>query len=356
MGWLRTALFGTAGSPAADRRLCAYGKLPFYRDFLSLRGDSPAAKRFRAWLDAGFAGVTEMGGRAAGPMIGRPTRMFLAPGDGVREGVAAILWDSRDQTGTREFPIVLFSVIDGSEISPGTPGLLGRLQPVWDSLAAHQPAIAGCETAPEFYERFAETAVTPPADARACRERFEDVLRTVHPTDWLRSMGRGGGQVLPDDYVDGLAILMRGLQILRDDPFSSALRFPIGAVPDPLTQMDLWASLAAARSDPNLETPIPSVWLPLEEDGGADAGADGVATRADDGGPPPRIGCLALRKLRINDARLFGGRPPAPDDAYWVDLATHTLPEGIEAFAARFDGHVTESSDLSSLLSFHWPD
>lgn len=320
-------LFG--GKAVKPPRLCAYGKMPFYGDFLSLRTDTPAGRRFREWLDKGFANRS---GR--GPLVGTPQRMLFAPAGGVQEAVVAALWDSRDQGGTRQFPIALFVEVPAARLLGPTPGLFGRLQGIWADLAAICEEAAPSSSASDFYARFDETTLPEVGDEETAQAGFGQELSEIPLAEWLSSLvGEAGMR-------GGLAVLLATLNAFRDAPDTAAVRLPISPRLGVSLQMDLWATLAARTDGADPERVLPNLWMPLDD-------AAGVST-----------GCLALRELRPADAALFAHKPAgSAEDAWWRDLtALEEEPEGLEPFAERlWRDLLGHNAAMAELLTYRLP-
>jgi hypothetical protein len=281
--WLTDKLFGGKKAPE-PLHLRVYGKLPFYQDFLGIRTDGPASSLFREWLDRGFAGTYEMGGREAGPMVARPQRMLFLP-DGVRTAVAAVIFDSHDRNRLREFPIAFFVEVAALELAAEGLGPASLMEHVWAELAAVRDEAADCASAPEFYRRFGTTVLTRRSELDGAREHLAGEWRRAGLGEWAASLAGGRRR-------GGAEIVQSVLQTLRDDA-QAALRIPLSPLLSFPAQADLWA-LSTGR--------VGSMWFPLDD--GA-AGADLY---------------LSLRRPRPWDARLFRGAPAgAAGEGGWLD-------------------------------------
>ncbi|MGH9369724.1 MAG: type VI secretion system-associated protein TagF [Thermoanaerobaculia bacterium] len=86
--------------------LHAYGKLPIYKDFISVGLTEPGAREFRAWLDRGFS--HRWAADEAYRETEIPRHMFLLRLPESGASVAGCLWGSRDQGGLRRFPFTIF--------------------------------------------------------------------------------------------------------------------------------------------------------------------------------------------------------------------------------------------------------
>jgi type VI secretion system ImpM family protein len=86
--------------------LQAYGKLPIYKDFISVGLTDPAAKEFRQWLDRGFSRKWAVDEQYRETEI--PAHGFLLRLPESRASVAGALWGSSDEGGLRKFPFTVF--------------------------------------------------------------------------------------------------------------------------------------------------------------------------------------------------------------------------------------------------------
>jgi type VI secretion system ImpM family protein len=86
--------------------LQAYGKLPIYKDFISVGLTDPTAKEFRQWLDRGFSRRWAVDEQYRETEI--PAHGFLLRLPESRGYVAGALWGSSDEGGLRKFPFTVF--------------------------------------------------------------------------------------------------------------------------------------------------------------------------------------------------------------------------------------------------------
>jgi type VI secretion system ImpM family protein len=84
----------------------AYGKLPIYKDFISVGLTDPAAREFRQWIDRGYSYRWAENEAYRDTLI--PPHGFLLRLPESRACVAGILWGSSDEGGLRKFPFAVF--------------------------------------------------------------------------------------------------------------------------------------------------------------------------------------------------------------------------------------------------------
>lgn len=282
--WLTDKLFGGRKSPE-PLHLRVYGKLPFYQDFLGVRTDGRAASAFREWLDKGFAGSWEMGGREAGPMVSRPQRMLFLSGGAA---VAAVVYDSHDRNRLREFPIAFFVEIPPVELAAEGLGPATLLEHVWDELAALHDEAVECSTAADFYDRFGRTVVTRRSELDGVREHLNAEWDRVGLAEWLESLTASA------DRRTGVAVVCSALEALRGGGDAVAVRIPLSPLLSFTAQADLWIRVVGRT---------PSLWLPQDGGGGANVH-------------------LSIREPRPWDARLFRDAPGAViGEGGWIDAA-----------------------------------
>lgn len=86
--------------------LQAYGKLPIYKDFISIGLTDAGAREFRQWLDRGFSYKWAENEEYRDTEI--PAHGFLLRLPESRSCVAGALWGSSDEGGLRKFPFAVF--------------------------------------------------------------------------------------------------------------------------------------------------------------------------------------------------------------------------------------------------------
>jgi type VI secretion system ImpM family protein len=111
---LRDGLRGArrpGGEPVRTVRVAlnAYGKLPIYKDFISVGLTDPGAREFRTWLDRGFSHRWSADDGYRETEIPRHLFLLRLPESGVL--AAGSLWGSRDEGGLRRFPFTLFATL-----------------------------------------------------------------------------------------------------------------------------------------------------------------------------------------------------------------------------------------------------
>ena len=107
-GLFRRLLGGSQNEKVRTARypLQAYGKLPIYKDFISVGLTDPAAREFRQWIDRGYSyRWAENEAYRETPI---PPHGFLLRLPESKACVAGILWGSSDEGGLRKFPFAVF--------------------------------------------------------------------------------------------------------------------------------------------------------------------------------------------------------------------------------------------------------
>jgi len=213
--------------PHPSLRIAAYGKLPFYREFLRARCGTAAADAFCEFLDRVPPLPADRGAA--------PTQMFGAvPGGSGR--VLASIWPSSD--GQRDFPLACFtSLPEPSEQRS-------------DTWAALEPSLAGFR---EAYEQLA--AQTDPASFEECvtslaRLRSPDQRRPERNSSCgieLRSFGRSSWAGDTEAQLFALWRLRRMLRAIQPDA-RTTFRLPLSADHPAAPQIDTWIAVWAAAT------------------------------------------------------------------------------------------------------------
>lgn len=86
--------------------LSAYGKLPFYKDFLRHGLAGPEAQALKKWIDRGISKLWSAREEYRDHEIGSFAMLLNFRGTG--QQILAYLWGSHDEGGLRRFPFVLF--------------------------------------------------------------------------------------------------------------------------------------------------------------------------------------------------------------------------------------------------------
>lgn len=108
-GLFRRLLGGSAGEEkvrTARFPLQAYGKLPIYKDFISIGLTDAGAREFRQWLDRGFSYRWAENEEYRDMEI--PAHGYLLRLPESKSCVTGVLWGSSDEGGLRKFPFTVF--------------------------------------------------------------------------------------------------------------------------------------------------------------------------------------------------------------------------------------------------------
>jgi hypothetical protein len=135
------------GMRSAELRVGAFGKLPFYKDFISYNPDKRNLHLFRQWLEEGFSTPWPLSGGER-PQLRTPYRL-LNHTPGAAEMTVAVIWNSSD--GKRLFPFSLFAAlpIKGFSMRRGLIPLY--LKHLWEQL---QDLHEVCSRATEINELY----------------------------------------------------------------------------------------------------------------------------------------------------------------------------------------------------------
>ena len=107
-GLFRRLLGGSSSEKVKTARypLQAYGKLPIYKDFISVGLTDPGAREFRQWIDKGYSYRWAENEAYRDTPI--PPYGFLLRLPESKACVAGMLWGSSDEGGLRRFPFAVF--------------------------------------------------------------------------------------------------------------------------------------------------------------------------------------------------------------------------------------------------------
>lgn len=217
--------------------LGAYGKLPFYRDFLRVRCFDGPAGRFKAWIDSGFDRLS----RSRSPAIGGPWRWILFTPQ-YRELLAGLLVDSHD--GMRRFPFSCFARVQASGNTCPAEALVA-LRGLWEELGRFYETALEQPDAQSF-RSFVESWTPPDIAGSDTRDTPATSLKQFADTLW----GPDGMARLPAF----LWSLRQDLQNLRQASGRSGtppgLRLPMGDDLDALEQAAIWLQLLETNGFP----------------------------------------------------------------------------------------------------------
>lgn len=237
--------------------LCCYGKLPIYKDFISLESGKGAPEAFRAWMDKGFGTTWEDYGDA--PIsVAYPYRVLFAPAQHKDVAVGSI-WDSHDADGLRKFPFAFFVGLPNRTVRGFGNGIITGLAPVWQELESRYLSLDGITDITGFYGNFRKSRVNLPSrrhvvDSRDCASRWGAVtVREVATAlfgdrcheRWADLLNRLGAAIC---YAKKTADL--------------ALRLPLAASVDGALQIEMW--LRFLRRNLRRKRYVPTVCFPQE--------------------------------------------------------------------------------------------
>ena len=125
----------------------AFGKLPFYKEYLYLCPD-PAFAELKAWVDQSFEQLSRQG---ADPPYLSPNRHFLVHLPSHKTDLVGSIWDSHD--GLRAFPFMIAMAMPRKARKYGLPLFWQCLTSVWDYFERYFSHLSEAGSASDFYKR-----------------------------------------------------------------------------------------------------------------------------------------------------------------------------------------------------------
>lgn len=235
--------------------LNVFGKLPIYKDFISIGLTEKPAQEFKDWISNGFSKRYAAREEYRGGVIPQFSFLLRLPESG--RCVAGVLWGSHDEGGLRQFPFTLFCVVPDSrtftfplvaldylrvfeqhagEIRRNyqSGGALQAFYSVYRGLRLEVPARAADQVEAEARDALNDITV----------EEFANSIPGVHSAENWRKLTAGirHGMTSTEHVQDG------------------AVRFPTGERLRPALQMQFWL-LWALGSPAGRKAAVPSGFL-----------------------------------------------------------------------------------------------
>jgi len=272
--------------------LSCYGKLPFYRDFITVDGGQKVCAQFRRWLDAAFGKRWE-DLDSKGEELDGPRRILFVPARSQEVALGSV-WNSHDEGGLRRFPFAFFVPLPARKINPAGDGFLRDLVPLWTSMEERFHTLGGYGNVADFYSDYRGLVLAPDQENGGERPPGARQTRAADLHAALRESGPDSGGLLGTAWMAARACRW-GLEGGRE---LEAIRFPLVSSMDSMLQAETWVRFLA-RNAPDLPVPLNLV-LPQE------AGSEGTFT-------------VVLRPLTAPDARLLSPRAAKAEGV--LDLA-----------------------------------
>ncbi len=285
--------------------LCAYGKLPIYKDYILWECNAGGSAEFKRWLDDAF-GMSWEEFEGKGVTLRGPARaMLLLPGG--KHAAAMSIWPSTDEGGLRKFPFCVFSIFSrGDIVGRGVRGAIESLQPVWRSLECQYKAMKECRSIDELYSYLQRA--TPLLDDEVAPSDSELDLAT-----WFADLDATHGNGCRAAAERTARSTISAYRSFPEQGESLAVRVPLATGQDVAAQAELWAEVF--QSNIKKMAAFPSLIIEME----------------DGGGQPKALG-LVWRELKKEDARLFGEQIESYE--FIENLVESGVPRTVDGAAA----------------------
>lgn len=234
--------------------LSCYGKLPIYKDYISLEVGKGAGEAFKEWLDKGFGtDWGESGGQHA--TLSHPHRILFAP-ENQKDIAIATIWSSSDEGGLRKFPFAFFVSLPKKTVTQLGDRSITRLTPIWEQLESQYLSLDGIPGITEFYDSFRKSSVNMPmqddsgdsGDAASQRDAIT-----------VRQIGAG---LFGENFQAGWANILNRLgdaiaygRKTAGKGGGMALRLPLAASVDVPLQIEMWLQFVNNNLGGKMNTP-----------------------------------------------------------------------------------------------------
>jgi type VI secretion system ImpM family protein len=153
-GLFRRLLGGGPGEKVRTARypLQAYGKLPIYKDFISVGLTDPAAREFRQWIDRGYSYRWAENEAYRDATISPHGFLVRLPES--KSCVAGVLWGSSDEGGLRRFPFAVFLSFPAGQPAADPFAALHYLAALERQCAEIREGYAAGASLPAFYKAY----------------------------------------------------------------------------------------------------------------------------------------------------------------------------------------------------------
>jgi len=159
----------------------AFGKLPFYKEYLYLCPD-PEFADLKRWVDESFEQLSRQG---VSPPYLAPNRHFLVHMTDSRTDLVGSIWDSDD--GLRAFPFMIAMALPRKARKHGLPLFWQCLTTVWEYFERYFEHLSDAKSASDFYKRIRGVSHQLPKIAQP------DWPKDAPPSEDARANLEGGG-------------------------------------------------------------------------------------------------------------------------------------------------------------------
>lgn len=246
-------------------RLYCYGKLPIYKDFLTLKSGRGAPETFKVWMDTGFG--TDWGNSGDGPTsVVCPHRILFTPARRDKDVAVAAIWNSHDADGLRRFPFAFFAALPKKAVRRLGDKIITGLTPMWEEMESCYLALEDISDVTGFYGRFRNSRVQPPP-----RRKARASQGTVSPWQSVTVPEVAAavyGDKCQDSWTGLLSRLGDAISYARRTAGKTAgiaLRLPLAASVDGPLQIEMW--LCFLRHNLGRKMDAPTVCLPQRDRG-----------------------------------------------------------------------------------------
>jgi type VI secretion system ImpM family protein len=285
--------------------LFAFGKLPVYKDFISIGLTDDPSREFRDWLSHGFSRLWSV--RDEYRSAEMPPHAFLLRLPQSRRVAVGALWGSHDQGGLRKFPFALFSILPAGKPATVVLTALDYL-PVFEARAREiREKFDEGDSLAAVYQALRGTTIEVPLRTP------DQVMARLTEALSASAVGSLAKALFGEEAAARWPLLLAGLDAAGRRPTAgaAAFRLRLGVEPPSPRQLQLWTVLMA-RASPDGLAPT------------------GVLYRS--GGDAPS-GVFFFRDVRAEDILLF--HPAAVPTDFVEEVPRPPLAAGPEKEAAQ---------------------
>lgn len=156
----------------------AYGKLPFWPEYLEVQVAHPSSRELKRWIHEGrhVAGLGSESEEEAHAVREKRRLRFVFAAAGAPEMVAGVMRPSADLGNRREFPFAVFAHFARRAWGKHYALLPMALEPVWDALDDVWASLAEVASVAAFKEILDTARVPTPTEPAEVRARYESGL------------------------------------------------------------------------------------------------------------------------------------------------------------------------------------
>lgn len=241
--FLRRTLATSLSAPdvvkTTSHPLHAFGKLPFYKDFISCGLTDTPSREFRDFVSDGFS--RRWCSRDGWNEVPIPAHSFLLRLPGSGRSVAGSLWGSADQGSLRKFPFTLFAVVGGDAVDPVSS--LDYLDDFERHAGKLRHAGAG-QTLQSFYDAYRGARIELGIRSR------QRVGKALEPLLADVPVSRFAGALLGAGREAAFPRLVSWLRQASGPDGAGAVRIPLANGLSPALQLSFWLMLLEGKGGP----------------------------------------------------------------------------------------------------------